>query len=282
MGTGIRLVLIKSLVTTMLAVAGTLGAFFTSRWLTGIPYGVINLVECTVIPIVVGFPISWFLHTQSKKLRQAHEQVLALHAETEKAHAQLRQAYEVIAFSSRHDRMTGVFNREHFLALLTSAYSAGEEAVFLMIDADHFKQINDTFGHAKGDEALIIIANSLQSVMRADDSVGRIGGEEFGVLLRGISIAAAADLAETIRLTVNSVDWTPTGKDAYRLSVSVGGAAFRDCPSGVTEVLLRADRCLYEAKASGRNRIAFNYNLSNFAYVRASRDILPRWKLAAG
>lgn len=282
MGTGVTGVLIKSIVTTLLAVAGSIGAFFTSRWLTGIPYGVINLVESAVIPIVVGFPISWFLHTQSRKLRQAHEQVLALNARTEEAFTQLRQAYEVIAFSSRHDRMTGVFNREHFLALLAAAYSAGEQAVFLMVDADHFKQINDTFGHAKGDEALIMIADALKRVVRGDDCVGRIGGEEFGVLLRGISIASAAELAEKIRQEVNSIDWTPNEATPYRMSVSVGGAAFGDCPSGVTEVLLRADRCLYEAKATGRNRIAFNYELSNFAYVRAARDIVARRKAVTG
>lgn len=281
MGTGVTGVLLKSIATTLLAVGGALGAFFASRWLTGIPYGLINIAECIVIPIVVGFPISWFLHTQSRRLRQVHEQVLALHAETEEAYAQLRQAYEVIAFSSRHDRMTGVFNREHFLALLTAAYSAGEQAVFLMVDADHFKLINDTFGHAKGDEALIMIAETLKRVIRDDDSVGRIGGEEFGILLRGISIAAAAELAEKIRQEVESLDWAPEGT-SYRISVSVGGAAFRDCPSGVTEVLLRADRCLYEAKATGRNRIAFNYELSNFAYVRANRDLVPRRKAVTG
>lgn len=282
MDSGLKGVFTKSVATTLLAVVGALCAFAISRQITAAPYDVIDVVETIVIPIVVGFPISWYIFTQSLKLRQAHDQLLAVNAETEEAYTQLRQAYEVIVFSSRHDRMTGVFSRGHFLALLAAAYSAGEHAVFLMVDADHFKRINDTFGHAKGDEALILIADALKRVVRADDAVGRLGGDEFGIFLRGISVASAAELAETIRQEVNSIDWAPNGMAPHQISVSVGGAAFRDCPAGVTEVLLRADRCLYDAKATGRNRIAFNYELSNFAHVRASREMTARRKMATG
>jgi diguanylate cyclase (GGDEF)-like protein len=261
-------VLMKSLATTLLAVLGALGAFAISRWLTGTPYDSLDLIECIIIPVVVGFPIAFYVFTQSVKLRDAHAQLQALNAETEDAYARLRQAYEVIAFSSRHDRMTGVYNREHFLALLNSAFAAGDESVFLIVDADRFKRINDTFGHAKGDEALILIAEALKRTVRADDLVGRLGGEEFGILVRRLGVAGAADMAEKVRLAVASIEWAPDNGESYQLSVSVGGAAFGDF-SGVTEVLLQADKCLYEAKASGRNRIAFNYSLSNLAYVRA-------------
>jgi GGDEF domain-containing protein len=75
-------------------------------------------------------------------------------------------AHEIIAYSSRHDLMTRLLNREHFLQALSSAYEAGEDAVFLMVDADHFKRVNDTFGHASGDDALVTIAAALKQAVR--------------------------------------------------------------------------------------------------------------------
>jgi diguanylate cyclase (GGDEF)-like protein len=266
MSTGATQILVRSLTTTALAVAASLALLAISRAMSGVAYTELDLIECIIFPILVSMPISWYIFSQAQKLREAHDQLVALNIETARAYDQLRKAHEVISFASCHDLMTRLLNREHFLQQLTAAYTPESDGVFLMIDADNFKQINDTFGHPSGDEALVLIANALKRSVPAADRVGRVGGEEFGVLLGGASVADAADLAERIRQDVASIDWRPDGAVPHQLSVSIGGAAFRDCPKGVSEVLLQADRCLYEAKRAGRNRIAFSYSISDVAY----------------
>jgi diguanylate cyclase (GGDEF)-like protein len=271
MAAGTRSILAKALMTTALAVLGSLCLLVTSRALSGIPFDLVDLVECIAFPAIVSMPISWYIFSQAQKLSAAHDQLITLNAKMAEAYEQLRRAHQVISFSSRHDLMTQVLNREHFLQELTDAYSPDGRGVFLMIDADHFKRINDTFGHPKGDEALVLIASSLKRSVRSGDHVGRLGGEEFGVLLCCLSVADAADLAESIRQEVAGIDWRPDSSTRYPLSVSIGGAAFADCPGGVSELLLQADRCLYEAKRAGRNCIAFSYVLSDIAHAMAQR-----------
>lgn len=275
MSTGAKQILVRSLLTTALAVAASLVLLGTSRTIIGAPYTTTDLIETIVFPILVSMPISWYIFSQGQKLREANDRLVALNVETAQAYDQLRKAHEVISFASRHDLMTRLLNREHFLQRLTDAYAPDSDGVFLMVDADNFKSINDTFGHPSGDEALVLIATALKRSVRTEDRVGRIGGEEFGVLLECASIADAADLAEHIRQDVASIDWRPDGSVPHQLSVSIGGAAFRDCPKGVSEVLLQADRCLYEAKRTGRNRIAFSYSISDVAYSMSRHRQMP-------
>jgi diguanylate cyclase (GGDEF)-like protein len=123
----------------------------------------------------------------------------------------------------------------------------------LVIDADHFKAINDRFGHEHGDEALRTIARTVRSMLRSDDSVGRLGGEEFGVFLPGVDLPTASLIAERIRRAVNLAVFAPGG-ELRQLSVSVGGASF-DAPTDFAELFRVADSRLYEAKRFGRNRV---------------------------
>jgi diguanylate cyclase (GGDEF)-like protein len=259
-------VLVRAVVTTAIAVVASLGAFGVARWATGVPSDLQDLVECIVIPIVVGMPIASYVFAQSDRLKAAFDALAVLNAETARAHNQLKHAHEMIAFAAHHDRMTGLLNRERFLELLERAHVQSAEDVFLLIDADHFKQINDAFGHLKGDEALVKIAQTIMASVRSNDEVGRLGGEEFGVLLRSLSVSTAADMAENIRRRVEQIPWEVSEKG---LSVSIGGAALKDHHSGVTEVLGHADRCLYRAKRSGRNCIAFNHALTDIAHSMA-------------
>ena len=122
-----------------------------------------------------------------------------------------------------------------------------------MIDADDFKSINDLHGHDRGDEALQRIAATIKANVRDDDLVGRIGGEEFGVLLVGADFATAKGVAERIRHAITAIAFEPGGTE-HKLSVSVGGAAFDQIVEFGT--LYRfADQRLYEAKRCGRNRV---------------------------
>jgi diguanylate cyclase (GGDEF)-like protein/PAS domain S-box-containing protein len=152
------------------------------------------------------------------------------------------------------DTLTGVWNRRHGTELLAADLSArrpGQALSLLMLDIDHFKTINDTFGHQAGDHVLIEIASRLRRSLRGSDMVARWGGEEFVVLLRDCALPDALRLAEDIRAAIAELPFGAMGS----LTVSVGVAEARageDLPTW----LERADQALYRAKRSGRNEVA--------------------------
>jgi diguanylate cyclase (GGDEF)-like protein len=123
-----------------------------------------------------------------------------------------------------------------------------------MIDADHFKAINDQFGHDQGDEALISIANVVRRSVGEGDLVGRIGGEEFAVYLSGRSAEQVERLAERMRRLVSNQHFEPCPGEPWPLSVSIGAAT---APSTclVEDLLKLADRSMYRAKKGGRDRV---------------------------
>ena len=156
------------------------------------------------------------------------------------------------------DSLTGIGNRRHFLQ------RAGEELIrsrrygmpmaFLMLDIDHFKAINDKYGHNTGDDVLRSMASTLQQAMRATDIVGRLGGEEFGVLLIQTDQDEARVIAERLLKALQSVCvLTKTGSICY--TASIGLSALADGDDTIDAVMKRADIALYHAKATGRNRV---------------------------
>lgn len=158
------------------------------------------------------------------------------------------------------DSLTAVLNRGAFTLLVESYLAKAEEHVtmragsLLVIDADHFKAINDTLGHQQGDEALKIISRTIKRCLGPADLVGRVGGEEFGVFLPGAAATEASEIAERIRSTIRRAEF-PAGTDKQTLSVSVGGVTFRRVAS-YDDLFLIADRNLYLAKANGRDRVS--------------------------
>ena len=167
---------------------------------------------------------------------------------------QLRAANLQLQKMATYDFLTDCLNRGAFAAkvgkLLAEPRACGT-GTLLMIDADNFKAINDLYGHDVGDEALTLIARSIRSVLRDGDIVGRMGGEEFGVFLPGVTQGQAEMVAERIRASVNLARFTPQGEQRH-LSVSIGGAAFSG-PSTFAELFRIADQRLYSAKNAGRN-----------------------------
>ena len=152
------------------------------------------------------------------------------------------------------DTLTGVWNRRHGTELLSADLSArrpGHALSLLMLDIDHFKAINDTFGHQAGDHVLIEVASRLRRSLRGNDMVARWGGEEFVVLLRDCALPDALRLAEDIRAAIAEVPFGTLGS----LTVSVGAAEVR-ADEDLTSWLRRADQALYRAKRSGRNEVA--------------------------
>jgi two-component system cell cycle response regulator len=153
-----------------------------------------------------------------------------------------------------YDELTGLPNRRSVMrqleALLSRARRHGHTLAVLMIDADHFKTLNDRHGHAAGDVALRALADRLGERLRAEDVVGRFGGEEFVIGLPDADAAGAAAVAEDVRAAVAEHQVTIDGH-ALTLTVSVGWAPWRD--ESLEQLLALADDAMYQAKAAGRN-----------------------------
>jgi diguanylate cyclase (GGDEF)-like protein len=155
------------------------------------------------------------------------------------------------------DSLTGVFNRRTFIELadqeLARSRRAGTPLSLMMLDLDHFKRVNDTFGHLIGDEVLVAFTRLIRDCVRRGDLVVRYGGEEFCVLLPGTTLAAATALAERIRATCSAQALTA---HAFKVSVSIGLTAYAgDSNITLGELLARADEALYLAKDEGRDRV---------------------------
>ena len=158
------------------------------------------------------------------------------------------------------DPLTGLHNRRYMTtqlqALATRASRGGEPVAVMVMDIDHFKAVNDGFGHDAGDEVLREFAVRLATNVRAIDLPCRYGGEEFVVVMPGASLAAAERVADRIRRDVGGAPFRIMGgRELLTITISVGVAA-TDGPDDTPEALLkRADEALYEAKASGRDRV---------------------------
>ena len=191
-------------------------------------------------PFIVGMPVASFCFWQSDKLKSAHMQLVSAH--------------ETLREKSRRDHMTGMLNRETFLAQMGGLNRKSDKGVLLITDADHFKRINDSYGHLDGDKALLMISKAIESAVRDGDMAGRIGGEEFAVFLSGADIDEAEIVAERMRTAVEALQFRTSCGALVPLTISTGGALIgRD--NSVSELMRSADQCLYEAKRSGRNRV---------------------------
>ncbi len=166
----------------------------------------------------------------------------------------LADAQQALASLARTDPLTGIGNRRHFIdsaeALLALAAEDADPAALLMLDIDHFKQLNDRHGHAAGDAALIAVA---QCCSRRVSVLGRWGGEEFCILLPATAIGAATTLAEQLLqdIAALAIPAVPEG-----VTVSIGVAGTSEARSGLDDLLSAADHELYRAKAAGRNRVS--------------------------
>lgn len=161
--------------------------------------------------------------------------------------------------AAMRDGLTRLYNRtafkaeaERMIASIGRRKSDPAELTLLVIDADHFKRINDRLGHTAGDKALVSIAAALAGGVRHDDLVGRLGGEEFVVLLKDAGPQEAMIVAERLRLMVNRLMIGPAATPV-RLSVSIGGVSFHR-PIPFELAYRQADKNLYNAKRTGRNR----------------------------
>jgi diguanylate cyclase (GGDEF)-like protein len=177
----------------------------------------------------------------------------------------LRRSNQQLAVSKRQleklsttDPLTGCFNRRELQRRLDEEIRrsgrAGTALSCLCIDIDHFKEVNDTFGHPSGDEVLRRVAVSLGGRIRSTDCLCRSGGEEFTLLLSCCNATAAIAMAEQLRLAIAAVE-IPTAAGMISVTISLGVTGYRPGRDDAESLLSRADRALYQAKALGRNRV---------------------------
>lgn len=172
---------------------------------------------------------------------------------------ELRQLREELERQATTDCLTGLANRRHFHQQASRHFQQaeryGEALSLLALDIDHFKSINDNHGHPAGDSVLRGLAQHFRQGIRAIDLMGRIGGEEFAILLPRTDLDGAVELAERLRETLTQQRFEIAGGSELGVAVSIGAASLRPMDASLDILCARADQALYRAKAAGRNRV---------------------------
>jgi len=172
--------------------------------------------------------------------------------------SELRRLEDKLSFEASHDFLTGLINRREFELRLSKRIEQAENSdrhhVLLYLDLDQFKLVNDTCGHAAGDELLKNISNCLLSHLRETDSFARLGGDEFGILLENCPLSRAKEIAETLRDAISKINFFWDNK-IFETSVSIGVVPITSATSNLTELMRSVDSACYIAKEKGRNRV---------------------------
>lgn len=199
------------------------------------------------------------IHRLAGKTKELNELNAHLEQRVADRTQELNQVNRQLETTARTDSLTGLNNRGHYFELgaaaLKKATRSNSPVAVIMFDADHFKKVNDTYGHSAGDQALVCLAQMALQALRDTDILARVGGEEFAILLENTTEQAAAEVAERLRA---SIETTPLvlKEDELVLTVSVGVACLIPGQSDQLDTLLAlADKALYAAKAAGRNRV---------------------------
>jgi len=216
----------------------------------------INLSGLTLMTFVMSLLISSLL------LISYGEKIASYQAEL------LQQNDELKKLANRDD-LTGIMSRRYFLDMANSYFSTSlrnKRAIsMLMLDIDHFKQINDRYGHPVGDRMLVLFAEQISKLLRKSDIFGRLGGEEFGIVLFETDIDGAQVLAEKIRQAIERLRYQLEG-ESVKMTTSIGVSEKIDEDSHFEKLMVRSDRALYQSKRSGRNCISV-------AQLWATRDV---------
>jgi diguanylate cyclase len=226
----IKLTTAVTVLTNVLAIAGSVWAGVSAN-------GEISIWMDVGVPILLATALSGPIMTiLSIKMQQLH-------------HANQRLQYYATT-----DDLTGALNRSAFTSRVERTLEAPKECnSLLIVDIDHFKTVNDKFGHHKGDEALQLVVEAMHRPLKQCDTLGRLGGEEFGIFLPGACIAEAREVADDIRMQVAAIEFRPDDIP-HALSVSIGVASDHGLHS-FTHMYKQADKLLYLAKDNGRNRV---------------------------
>ncbi|GEC80489.1 sensor domain-containing diguanylate cyclase [Lysinibacillus sphaericus] len=223
--------------------------------------GEVECIDCVLVPMKKRIDYELELRAAKKQLEAAYlekDQALAklkqIHLAIEHKQEELLSMNATLVEISITDKLTGLKNRRFFQEKLEEQLAMFRKSAIpfslLILDIDHFKRVNDTFGHQVGDEVLAQLAQILDAQARPSDVVARYGGEEFVIILPDTSVDDCWTIAEQLRQTVEQAQWQ-TG----RITISIGIATATDNDSDVT-ILKKADQALYTSKENGRNKVS--------------------------
>lgn len=249
----------RPLAATLAPLHGLMGRIFEYS----IPAAVVMLLMVTAMGYWIARPLATLARAMtsgdSGKARPLVQSVQASYFEA----GQLREAVDFtlaqhesqigkLNAETMADPMTGLLNRRGVNEELSRLQAARQPFTALALDLDHFKRVNDTFGHAAGDQVLITLADIMRQNVRDADACCRVGGEEFLVLMPNASTAAAMGVAERIR---HATELRPMPGEVGHITISIGVARWPDNDADADQVLDLADQALYQAKTSGRNKV---------------------------
>ncbi|HMQ58959.1 MAG TPA: GGDEF domain-containing protein [Rhizobiaceae bacterium] len=241
----------KSAATVLLCMAVTTAIMLTVAPIMNEPIKPGAWIITTLASTLLGGPISFFFFRQGARYR-------ALIGELQSSRGELQKLNALLQEKTLRDDMTGLLRREAFFDEIETRKMRHSAGALLILDADHFKSINDAYGHLTGDDALHMIVSAIRNHVRQDDIIGRIGGEEFAIFLPGAEPAEALAVAERIRVAIEVLRFEPIPGQRRPLTVSIGGTPIWP-EASVSQLMRLADRRLYRAKNGGRNRVDFGF-----------------------
>lgn len=254
MNASFRRIVLKATIAAAVSLAATLALTFSFVPIFGGKVAGLGLMMTLICPVAIGFPVSALQFWQLEKLKAARDEAARVNAQLERMHCDLQAAHAALAEKARRDGMTGALNRESFLVMFAMHCRRKDAGGLLLLDVDHFKQINDIFGHLVGDQVLRAVSDAIGSNIREGDLFGRIGGEEFAIFLPCANGRLLATLAERVREAVASLVIETDAGRPVGVTISIGGV---ECSGdfNVERLLKEADDRLYAAKREGRNRV---------------------------
>ncbi len=241
---------------SLYSIAGTAAALYLSHGVHGVRLA--SVVGAMMVPVVTGLVVLYRLQTIHRKqfgsLKVAQEMNLELAHEI----AVRRELEETLRQQASIDPLTGLYNRRQYEELIEHemrrARRAGTPLALCILDIDHFKRVNDTYGHGVGDEALQFLAALCRETVRETDIVGRLGGEEFVVALPDTALDDALLFSERLRTRLEQAE-IETESGVIRLTVTIGVAELSSQDASLKDFARRADQAMYAGKRAGRNQV---------------------------
>ena len=206
------------------------------------------------------FGVMASIHMEENSLFQLEDvEVFSIIAAQVSLAIERKNLQDELQLQASTDSLTGMLNRRQFMLRsgeeLARIQRYGGDCGFLMLDIDHFKQANDTYGHAAGDEALRVMAAVCSVTLRASDILGRVGGEEFAALLIETDGESCRNIAQRLRQNIQETTIRAESGKGFSISVSIGVTMLKSPEETLSDLMQRADAAMYQAKADGRNRV---------------------------